>query len=29
VLQGIAVRAFHRLRHYQTLHYVITDIQPA
>ena len=29
LLQGFAVRAFHRLRHYRTLHYVITDIQRA
>jgi uncharacterized protein len=29
VLQGIAVRLYHRLRRYHTLHYRISDIGPA
>lgn len=29
VLQGVAVRLYHRLRRYRTLHYRISDITPA
>ena len=29
LLQGLAVRAFHRLRHLRTQHYVITGIHPS
>jgi PPOX class probable F420-dependent enzyme len=28
VLQGVVVRGYHRLRHLQTVHYVVSDLAP-